>query len=115
MSSLPVRVIVGYRPPSSNTASDAIQSTNRFIECLRSLCNVDASIVLVGDFNFPNINWSNLQFAVHNDRCSAGFSMFAKQYCFDQLRTLDSNPVATIHFSQVSVIQKISSDSVSRT
>jgi len=76
---------VGYRPQSSDTASDAIQSTNHFIECLRSLCTVNASIVLVGDFNFPNIAWSNLQFAVDNDRCSTCFSMFVKQYCFDQL------------------------------
>jgi len=80
-----MRVIVGYRPPSSDTVSDAIQSTNHFTECLRSLCNVDASIVLVGDFNFPNIDWSNLQFAVDNDRSSTFFSMFVKQYCFDQL------------------------------
>jgi len=80
-----VRVIVDYRPPSSHTTSDAIQSTNHFIECLRSLCNVDASNVLVGDFNFPNIDWSNLQFAVDNDRCSTCFSMFSEQYCFDQL------------------------------
>jgi len=80
-----VRVIAGYRPLSSDTASDAIQSTHHFIECLRSLCNVDASIVLVGNFNFPNIDCSNLQFAVDNDRCSICFRMFTKQYCYDQL------------------------------
>ena len=82
---IPVRVIVGYRPPSFDAASDAIQNTNHVIACLQSLCNVDASIVLVGDFNFPNIDWSNLQFAVDNDRCSTSSTMFAKQYCVDQL------------------------------
>ena len=80
-----MRVIVGYRPPSFDAASDAIQNTNHVIACLQSLCNVDASIVLVGDFNFPNIDWSNLQFAVDNDRCSTSSTMFAKQYCVDQL------------------------------
>jgi len=49
---LPVRVIVGYRPPSSDTASDVIQSINHVIEYLRSVCIVDASIVLMGDVNF---------------------------------------------------------------
>jgi len=80
-----VRVIEGYILPSSDTASDVTQSTNHFIECLQSLCNVDASIVFVVDFKFPNIAWLNLQFAVDNDRCSNCFIMFAKQYCFDQL------------------------------
>jgi len=58
-------------------------SLNHFIGCLRSLCIVDASIVLVGDFNFPNIDWSNLQLDIDSDRCSTCFSMFVKQYCFD--------------------------------
>jgi len=50
-----------------------------------SVCDVDTSIVVVGDFNFPSINWSDLQFAAENERCSTLFSTFTKQYCFEQL------------------------------
>ena len=97
---LRVRVIVGYRPPSSETASDVIQSTNHFIECLRSLCNVDASIVLVGDFNFPNIDWSNLQFSVDNDRCSTFSLCLLNSIALTSLylSRLDSNLVEMIHY-----------------
>jgi hypothetical protein len=48
---------------------------------------VDSSIALVGDFNFPTIDWNNLQFSADRDRCSTLFSMFSKQFCFDQLVT----------------------------
>lgn len=82
-----IRLIAGYRPPSSDTADDAIQFTKHFIDCLMSLCDVDSSIIIMGDFNFPNIDWSALQFAVDNDRCSTLFSMFAKQFCLEQLVT----------------------------
>ena len=85
---LPVRLIVGYRPPhSSDTAADDVKYTKHFVDCLMSLCNVDASIVIVGDFNFPSIDWSQLNFAVDNNRCSTLFSVFTKQFCFEQLVT----------------------------
>jgi len=82
---LPIRLIAGYRSPSSDTAVDAVKSTKHFIDCLMSVCDVDTSIVVVGDFNFPSINWSDLQFAAENERCSTLFSTFTKQYCFEQL------------------------------
>lgn len=80
----PIRIIVGYRSPSSDTDADAINHTKHFIECLMSLCEVDMSIVIIGDLNFPTINWSKLNFLVDNDRCSTLFSMFVKQFCFEQ-------------------------------
>lgn len=84
-TSLPVRLIVGYRSPCSDSGADAVQYTKHFIDGLMSLCNVDASIVLVGDFNFPTIDWSQLNFAVDSKHCSTLFSVFAKQFCFEQL------------------------------
>lgn len=52
---------------------------------MRLLCNVDPSIVLVADFNCPNIDWSNWRFAVDNVRCSTLLTMFVEQYCFYHL------------------------------
>jgi len=81
----PVRLIAGYRPPSSDTAAEALTFTKNFINCLSMLCNVDSSIVLLGDFNFPSIDWTNLQFIIDSNRCSTLFSIFASQFCFEQL------------------------------
>ena len=53
---IPMRIIVGYRSPSSDTAEDAIRNTKHFIDCLSCLCDVDASVVIIGDFNFPSID-----------------------------------------------------------
>jgi len=46
---------------------------------------VDSSIVIIGDLNFPSIDWSNLKFVAENERCSTLFSIFSKQHCFEQL------------------------------
>ena len=75
-STSPTRIIAGYRPPSSDTAAESIQYTKLFIDCLSSLCNVDSSIVIIGDLNFPSIDWSKLNFVAENERCSTLFSTF---------------------------------------
>jgi hypothetical protein len=84
---LPVRLILVYRPPASDTASESVASIKHLINCLNSLCDVDASIAVVGDFNLPLITWSDVQLAVDNDCCSNLFSMFAVRNCFNQLVT----------------------------
>ena len=53
-STLPTRIIAGYRPPSSDTAAESIQYTKHCIDCLISLCNVDSSIAFIGDLNFSS-------------------------------------------------------------
>ena len=82
---VPTRLILGYRPPTSDTASEAVSYTKHFINCLSHLSKVDASVAIVGDFNFPSIDWSDLQFAVDNDSCSSLFSLFVSRHCFNQL------------------------------
>ena len=54
-----VRVINIYRPPSSDTDSNAILVMKRLIECLHILCEVNATIIITGDLNLPFIDWSN--------------------------------------------------------
>jgi len=48
-------------------------------------CNVDSSIVIIGDLNFPSIDRSNSKLVAENERCTTLFSIFSKQHCFEQL------------------------------
>jgi len=50
---VPARLILGYRPPATDTASEAVSYTKHFINCLSYLSKADASVAIVGDFNFP--------------------------------------------------------------
>ena len=68
---LPIRLILGYRPPASDTASESVAFIKHLINCLNSLCDVDASIAVVGDFNLPLITWSDVELAVDSDCCSS--------------------------------------------
>jgi len=81
----PIRIIVGYRPPCSDTDVDAINSTKHMIDCLETLCEVDMSVVVVGDFNFPKLDWTTLQFITDNNHCTTLFTVFTKQFCLEQL------------------------------
>jgi len=83
-SCLLTRIIAGYRPPSSDTSEESVQYIKHFIDCLTSLCNIDSSIVIIGDLIFPSIDGSNLKFVAENERCSTLFSIFSKQHCFEQ-------------------------------
>ena len=82
---VPARLIIGYRPPASDTPPEAVSYMKHFINCLSNLTKVDASVAIVGDFNLPSIDWSDLQFAADNDSCSSLFSLFVARNCFNQL------------------------------
>ena len=75
-----VRFITVYRPPSSDTDIDAVAAVKDLINCLNKLCDVDCTVVIVGDFNFPNIDWSDPVLVSDSDRCSVGllFAQFAQ-------------------------------------
>jgi hypothetical protein len=81
---IPTRIIVCYRAPSSDSGLDDIEHIGHFIECLKFLSRHDATTLLVGDFNLPNINWSDPVFTSVRNSCSVQFSAFAKQYAFNQ-------------------------------
>ena len=68
------------RPPSSDTDIDAVAAVKDLINCLNKLCDVDCTVVIVGDFNFPNIDWSDPVLVSDSDRCSVGllFAQFAQ-------------------------------------
>ena len=52
------RYILAYRPPEFNSLGREYMSL--LVECLEFLCAVSCSVVLLGDFNLPHINWETL-------------------------------------------------------
>ena len=55
----PARFITCYRPPSADTSEEAVKQMQLFTTCLAQRCNVDATILITGDFNLPTIQWTN--------------------------------------------------------
>lgn len=49
------RYIVVYRPPNVN-----LDYTRDLFLCLNALCETNSACCVCGDFNLPNIDWSNL-------------------------------------------------------
>jgi hypothetical protein len=47
------RYVCVYRPPSRD-----VDYITQLVSCLNILCNVDYSFIVCGDFNLPNIDWS---------------------------------------------------------
>lgn len=82
--SQPIRLIACYRPPSSDTDIAAVNSMKHFIGCVEYLCDVDKSVILLGDFNLPNVDWSNPTFCSDQDRCSTLFVSFTKAFALQQ-------------------------------
>jgi exonuclease III len=85
-----VRIITCYRPPSSDTDPHAVHSLGSHILCLEYLSNVESSIVICGDFNFPHINWdltppSSLHSSISDlASCSSTFLDFFHQQALTQ-------------------------------
>ena len=50
-----IRIIVCYR--STSLARASIELNNRLVHCINKLSHVRHSVLLVGDFNLPHINW----------------------------------------------------------
>jgi hypothetical protein len=62
------RFILCYRPPSSGI--DDLCLLTKAIDCL---CISDASVILCGDFNLPQINWSSQDTSNVSDLLSSSF------------------------------------------
>ena len=54
------RFVVCYRPPYYDPA--ALKYLNNFIACLDLLCSINYSIFIIGDFNMPDVCWSDFSF-----------------------------------------------------
>ena len=56
-STLPTRVITCYSPPLTASSQVNFDYMTRLTTCLDILSGVNASIIVLGDFNLPSINW----------------------------------------------------------
>jgi len=63
------RFITVYRPPEFNQAGREYMAM--LSECLEFLCDTKDTVILVGDFNLPNINWA--EFDSPNDNIHSSF------------------------------------------
>ena len=54
------RIFVCYRPPSCEYDVDALRYSIEMCDCIELLYPSNATVLLCGDFNFPNVNWSNI-------------------------------------------------------
>ena len=81
----PIRIIACYRPPSTDTDKTAVEQMRRIVQCLELLCDVDATVIVLGDFNLPYIDWANPVFIADSDRCSTLFTEFTSLYTLEQL------------------------------
>ena len=79
------RVFVCYRPPSNDSDRSAVQYSIEMCECIESLYPNNSTVIVCGDFNLPNINWTNIDVSViNNPTCSGIFLSLFLKYAFNQ-------------------------------
>ena len=89
LNDVKTRLFVCYRPPSSSNKDPvAVQYTTDLCNCLTSLFPSNGSVIVCGDFNLPNINWSTCN-SIHcsKDSCSGIFLDFYYTFGMHQLVT----------------------------
>jgi len=69
-----------------------ITDTKLLIESLRHICDANFSVIINGDFNLPNINWSDPVLVSSRDYCSTLFYTFVSQFAFEQYVTENTRP-----------------------
>ena len=99
----PVTIVLIYRPPNSNN-----DNTDKLCKLTR---NLQKNSILIGDFNFPKINWENgggsgggggggaiFQSAVHENNLAqlVEFSTHTKGNTLDLLITNMSNNIISV-------------------
>ena len=83
------RFILYYRRPYHDL--EAFLSIASVIECLEILYDTDATVILLGDFNMPSINWLVSDEALFNksffswnfNNCETAFMKFVQTYAFE--------------------------------
>jgi hypothetical protein len=90
-----IRVFVCYRPPSGDCYQPAVQYVRDLCDCISSLYPANSAVILCGDFNFPNIDWSvNNCLRCSNSTCSGLFLEFFYNHGLQQFV---SSPTRYMH------------------
>ena len=83
MHSTKYRFILIYRPPNSSLKTDLSQKTLSLLKVINRLSDLQTTSFVLGDMNFPGINWINSTFKTNgvddlffNDMSSLGMSQF---------------------------------------
>jgi len=50
------RIIAYYRPPGTSSAE--VEYASKSVQLFRKLCSTHKTVIMLGDFNLPDINWS---------------------------------------------------------
>ena len=85
-SALKIRLFLAYRPPSSNRDLDALNYISDLCKCIEQFYPNNATVILTGDFNFPDINWSDDSNCVrcNSVTCTGIFLSLVYKYGFEQ-------------------------------
>ena len=81
-SDIKYRFIVCYRKPSYDALAREYMVT--LISCLSTLCSVNYSVTLIGDFNLPNVNWNDSSTTALSDEVHIPFIEFTREFGFEQ-------------------------------
>jgi exonuclease III len=90
-----LRLFVCYRPPSGDSDPVAVQYLCNMRDCLGGLFPANSSVIICGDFNLPNIDWS-----VDNcSKCNAATcsGIFLEFFYAHSLLQLVENPTKFDH------------------
>ena len=80
----PIRIFLCYRAPSSDYDSDALNNTTLLCECIESLLQPHVTALILGDFNFPRINWTRNTSLFNSNTCTGIFLDFVNKHAFHQ-------------------------------
>jgi len=115
-----VRYITVYRPPEFNKLG--LDYIVLLVECLEYLCDTRDTIVLVGDFNLPHVDWNLLnspdddirsrflQFCVHYGLYQFGNTPTRENHILDLVLSSDHNIM-----SDLQVVETFSTSDHSKT
>ena len=108
LTGLRFRLLCSYRSPSLDVIGQ-IRYVELLGKCVSGLCSVQFPIVFVGDFNLPQISWSQLTYP--NDRLHVAFLEFINQCGFRQLvssATRGQNILDLVFTTECSIIYELS-------
>jgi len=100
------RFIVLYRPPEFNALGR--QNMAQLYDCLCYLCDVDYTVVIVGDLNLPNIDWSVR--SAPDDDIHSLFLKFSNNFGLSQFvssPTRDANVLDLVMSNDPYVVSKV--------
>lgn len=102
-----IRFILVYFPPKSASNADSIE---RLCNELFVLCSTDLKVILIGDFNFPGINWSDLTGKSSADNLFLDFILETKLFQLIEFPTRGKNLLDLILTNDKSLFGNITNE-----